>query len=328
MLDSIKAQADSGYQGITAKLTLVDYYGKYAVRTIAFDVARRDGDVSIDSLTAYTASGQYCVNAPIKFSYGVSNAMTNYGVYTSANIVVNKDGVQQTNLDVNLNTNASTWTWTPRATGKYIVKFYITDYYGHYGVKTIALDVTAALASTASLSRSNATQGQSVSVYAAGTKGAGSYQYHYSYKKTTDKTWTTIKGYSTTNNVTFVPPTSGTYSIKVQTKDANGTVAYTIKTLTVKEALKNNSKVSATTVAAKKTVTVTGAAAGGTGAGTYKYAFAYKSSNASSYTSLRSYNTKNTYSLMLTQTGKYSIRVQVKDNNGMVVTKYLTVTVK
>ena len=167
-----------------------------------------------------------------------------------------------------------------------------------------------------------------MSVYAAGTKGAGSYQYHYSYKKTTDKTWTTIKGYSTTNNVTFVPPTAGTYSIKVQTKDANGTVAYTTKTLTVKEALKNNFKVSATTVAAKKTVTVTGAAAGGTGAGTYKYAFAYKSSNASSYTSLRSYNTKNTYSLMLTQTGKYSIRVQVKDNNGMVVTKYLTVTVK
>ncbi len=407
----------------TAKLTVVDYYGHYAVRTIGFDIDGRSSDAHIDYLTLNTPSGKLTAGTPIKFNYGVSNAYTNYDRYTCAQIQVReggktaKDGTVVDTIDVNVDKDRNTWKWTPAKAGKYILVFNFTDGYRHYDVKSIAVEVGERLTASAtisktsidlgqavtftgngvngaggykyqfiykkvgdnnwttykdtstsntstfkpttagtyhlqvliedangghastwkevkvleamkvttSVSRTNMDVGQYLTISGSATKGSGNYKYAIYYKKSTDASWKTLKGFSTARSASYAPTSAGTYHFMVQVQDSNGAYASTWKSVTVKSKLVNNSKISATTAKVNKALTVTGAASGGSG--NYQYAVAYKLSTASSYTTVRGFSTTKTASVKFSAAGKYTVRVAVKDSNYNTVYKYLTVSV-
>ncbi len=322
--------AEHGYY--TAKLTMVDYYGRTDVRTIGFSIEGRASDAHIEYLHTVTPSGKLTVGTPIKFAYDVTNAYTNYDRYTCAAIDIrqggktSKDGTVIDTVDVNVDKDKSTWVWTPKAAGKYILVFNFTDGYRHSDVKSIAIEVGEALKASASVSRTNMDVGQTVKVTASASKGAGNYQYTIFSKKSTENTWKTIKACSPTNYVNYAPTSAGTYQFKIQAKDANGKIVNSsVKTVTVKSKLVNNSKISATTAKVNKALTVTGAASGGSGS--YQYAVAYRLSTASSYTTVRNFSTTKTASVKFASAGKYIVRVAVKDSNNNTVYKYLTVNV-
>ena len=90
-------------------------------------------------------------------------------------------------------------------------------------------------------------------------------------------------------------------------------------------ALANNSTVSATSVTLGNAITVKGAATGGTAP--YKYAFFYKASTASTWTTKQDFSTTASVSIKFTGTGTKDVCVKVKDNTGTVVKKYFTVKV-
>ena len=322
--------AEHGYY--TAKITIVDYYGKADVRTIGFNIDGRASDAHINYLNTITPSGKLTAGAAVKFDYSVSNATTNYGRYTCAVVDVrmggktSKDGEVVDSIDVNVDKDKSTWVWVPKKAGKYILVFNFTDGYRHYDVKSIAVEVGEPLSASASVSRTNMDVGQTVKVSASAKNGSGNYQYAVYCKKSTETSWKTIKGYNTTNYVNYAPEAAGTYQFKIKAKDSNGAiVGSAVKTVTVKSKLVNSSKVSATSVKVNKAITVTGAASGGSGS--YQYAVAYKLSTDSSYKTVRAFSTTKTASFKIAAAGKYTVRVAVKDSNNNTVYKYITVNV-
>lgn len=315
----------------TAKMVIVDYYGKTDIRTIGFHIDGRASDAHIDYLKLNTPSGKLTAGAPISFDYGVSNAYTNYGRYTCASIDVrqggktSKDGTVVDTIDVNVDKDKSTWKWVPSKAGKYILVFNFTDGYRHYDVKSIAVEVGEPLKAGTSVSRTNMDVGQTVKITGSASKGSGNYKYAIYYKKNTELSWKTLKDFSTTKTANFAPTSAGTYQFMVQVQDSNGAYASTTKNVIVKSKLVNNSKLSATKVKVNQAIKVTGAASGGSGS--YQYAVAYRLSSDSSYTTARGFSKTNTATLKLSKAGKYTVRVAVKDSNNNTVYKYTTVNV-
>ena len=107
-------------------------------------------------------------------------------------------------------------------------------------------------------------------------------------------------------------------------KDAKGTVKVKEYTLTVKNALVNNSKISATSISRGTAVKMTGAASGGTSP--YKYAFVVKAPNGN-WTVLKDYSTTSTLTWTPGSTGKYTVQIKVKDAKSTVKVKEYTLTV-
>lgn len=91
-------------------------------------------------------------------------------------------------------------------------------------------------------------------------------------------------------------------------------------------ALVNNSIVSETEIPLGDSITMTGAASGGRGA--YKYAFYYKRSTASAWTTIGTeFGTAVTAKLKPLAAVKYDIKIVVKDSAGKTATKEFKITV-
>lgn len=316
----------------TAKMVIVDYYGKTDIRTIGFHIDGRSSDAHIDYLNLNTPSGKLTAGTSISFDYGVSNAYTNYGCYTCASIDVreggktSKDGKVVATIDVNVNKDKSTWKWTPSKAGKYILVFNFTDGYRHYDVKSIAVEVGEPLRASASISKTSIDLGQSVTFSGNGVNGAGGYQYQFMYKLAGEASWKSYKGFSTSNSINFKPATTGKYQFLVQVKDANGAYASTWKEVNVLEAMQVTTNVSRTNMDVGQTVTISGSAA--KGSGNYKYAIYYKKSTDASWKTLKSFSTTKSASYAPTSAGTYHFMVQVQDSNGAYASTWKSVTVK
>ena len=243
-------------------------------------------------------------------------------------------------------TKYDSMTFTPSAAGTYNVKINVKDKYGEGDVvsKEFTLTVKAgALANKSTISATSVNAGTTVTMTGKATGGTEPYKFAYYYKKSTASDWTraytTASGSAYTKNtsVTFKPTSAGTYNVKINVKDNNGTGTVVSKefTLTVKSgAVANNSKISSTSISKNTTVTLTGAATGGTEP--YKFAYYYKLSTASDWTrayttaSGSAYTKNTTVTFTPSKAGTYNVKINVKDNNGegTAVTKEFTLTVK
>ena len=220
---------------------------------------------------------------------------------------------------------ASTAAFTPDKSGSYSVRIDVKDKSGTVKSKTFTVNSKInALVNSSKVSAANVKKGTKVTITAVASGGLSPYQYAYYYKAPSSSSWTAIKGYSGSTTAGFTPDKVGNYSVKIDVKDSVGTVKS--KTLTVKAEAKllvNNSRVSSTSVKSGTKVTITASAAEGTGS--YKYAFYYKAPSASGWSTIKSFSTSNTASFIPTNSGNYSVRADVKDGAGTVVSKTFTV---
>ena len=175
------------------------------------------------------------------------------------------------------------------------------------------------LKNNSSISAESITLGNSVTLTGAASGGTAPYTYAFYYKKSTDSSYSTLQGFSSTKTVNFKPTAAGDYDILIKVKDNAGASVRKQCSLSVisNSALKNNSKISASTITFGSSVTLTGAASGGTAP--YTYAFYYKKSTASSYTTISNFSSTKTYTLKPTEVGKYDVVIKVKDSTGEVV---------
>ena len=221
--------------------------------------------------------------------------------------------------------------FTPAATGIYYAKVAIMDGDGTTKTKSFTINVNeavSALVNNSTISATSIAVGKSVTLTGKASGGAGSYKYAFQYKLSTASSWITIgTAYSTATTATFTPGTAATYDVRVMVKDAYGTI--TTKTFTLKAtstALSNNSSISATSVTAGTAVKLTGSASGGSGS--YKYAFQYKKSSSTSWSTIgTAYGTATTGSFTPGAAATYDVRVMVKDAAGTIATKTFTVKV-
>ncbi|MGN0537991.1 MAG: alpha-amylase family glycosyl hydrolase [Acutalibacteraceae bacterium] len=224
----------------------------------------------------------------------------------------------------------TTKTWTPSKTGTYYVQVKVKDSNGTVVAKSFTLKVqaaTTALTNNSTISATSITKGKSVTMTGKASGGTSPYQYAMVVRHSTASSWTTLKGYNTTATKTWTPAKTGTYTVQIKVKDAKGTVVTKSFTLTVKDAaLTNSSTISATSITKGSSVTMTGKASGGTSP--YQYAMVVRHSTASSWTTLKGYNTTATKTWTPAKTGTYTVQIKVKDASGTAVTKTFTLTVK
>ena len=227
---------------------------------------------------------------------------------------------------------ATTATFKPGAATTYKVKVAIKDSTGQLSEKVFTLTAKAAstLKNTSTISATEVMRGSYVTVTSSATGGTSSYTYAFYYKKSTSSTWTTFgKEFGTAKKASFQPGAVATYNVKSVIKDSSGKKAekvFTVKS-TAASAPVNNSTISATTVSVGSTVTINGAASGGVSP--YKYAYYYKKSTSSAYTKIGTeFGTALTASFKPGSKATYSVKVIVKDNNGLTSEKIFTVTSK
>ena len=190
-------------------------------------------------------------------------------------------------------------------------------------------DVTvsgAALSNKSVISSSAVTAGESVTVNSAAAGGTSPYQYALYYKKSSAKYYSTARDYSSSAKISLRLSEAGTYDLRARVKDSAGTTADKNFTVTVSKAeLANNSTLSAASFALGGKTTIKAAAAGGTGY--YTYAAYYKLSTSKYFTTISGFGSGSSISFTPSESGKYTIRTKVKDSDGTIAVKDLTLTV-
>lgn len=193
--------------------------------------------------------------------------------------------------------------------------------------KTAVCDVFVAdaLQNTSTVSADTIVKGKSVTLDGSAAGGIKGYQYSMLYKLTSASSWTTLSAYSTTASATFTPEQAGTFDLCIKVKDKEGTEVKKFFTLTVNNAIANNSSIIDNAVTLGETVVILGSSTGGNGGVTYKYE--QKLSTASTWTTIANYSTKSAATFKPSATGTYNVRITAKDSAGTTAAKTLNVTV-
>ncbi len=207
----------------------------------------------------------------------------------------------------------------------YNIRVKVKDSRGTISSKDFTVTAAAALKNTSKISSTSITVGETVTVTAAATGGTSPYTYAVFYKKTTETGWACAQNYGTGTKISVKPGTAAVYNIRVKVKDSKGTLSSKDFTVTAVAALKNNSKISSTSIKLGSTVTVTAAATGGTSP--YTYAVFYKKTTETAWACAQSYGTETSVVIKPGTAASYDVRVKVKDSKGTISSKDFTVTV-
>ena len=139
-------------------------------------------------------------------------------------------------------------------------------------------------------------------------------------------TWTSSDtSIATVSNGTVKGVKAGTATITAKTSNGKAaTATITVTSTPSPTALTNNSKISSTTVTLGKSITLTGAASGGTSP--YTYAYYYKKSSQSSWTTVKDFSSTTSVSITPASATTYDVCIKVKDKTGTVEKKYFKLT--
>lgn len=253
-----------------------------------------------------------------------ANATGGNGDYSYA-FICKKGKIRADEINQAVLITDSKQTFTVTEPGDYQVLSLAIDSENRFDYRIFDMAVLSNLANTSTISKKSIEKGSSVTVSCGATGGTAPYRYAAWYKKSSATKWTTAQNYSSNTSITITPKYTATYNVSVKVKDANGTIKKKAFTVSVTDPLKNTSTVSAAAIGKGDSVKVTGSATGGKKS--YQYAVWYKKSTASSWTKKSDYTKTSTFSITPKHTGKYTISVKVKDANGTVKKKTLTVNV-
>ena len=148
----------------------------------------------------------------------------------------------------------------------------------------------------------------------------------YNFYRYLNGNYAAIREWSTTNNVTISPSTTGTYDIWVAVKDSTGTtvkknLSFTFKTAPSISSFKAD-KTSPQVVGTS--VKLTAGVSGTTGTVQYKF-YRYLNGN---YGVINEWSTTNSVTIKPSTAGTYDLWVAVKDSTGTTIKKNLSFTIK
>ena len=222
---------------------------------------------------------------------------------------------------------SSSCTYKPSSAGSYTLRVTATDNTGKIATSNLVINASSPISLNISLSSNSITLGNQVTVTAQATGGSTPYQFAYYVTEPGSSTYTSLASFGTLQSLSYTPKKAGDYQIRVDCKGSNDitatkSIGFTVQT----NALSNASTVSSTEIKLGETVTLTGKAAGGTSP--YTYAFYYKKSGDSSWTtSGTAFGSSTSASIKPTSEGSYTVKVTVKDSTGKTDDKTFAVTV-
>ena len=220
----------------------------------------------------------------------------------------------------------STFDFIPAAIGTYDICVKVKDTAGTTVKNYFTLTVTnSTLENSSSISSESIAFGETLVLNGIATGGVGDYSYAYYYKKSTSKNWTTIKSFSAVNSVQFKPSLVGQYSICIKTKDKSGTVQNQYFTVEVQSTLENHSCVIKDSIILGESVNLMGVA--DEGSGSYQYAYYYKKTSVTNWTTLKGFSNSASMDFKPTVIGDYDLCIKVKDTSGTVEKSYFKLNV-
>lgn len=187
------------------------------------------------------------------------------------------------------------------------------------------------LVNKSTISSTNITLGQKVTINAAAEGGfdtimeKANYKYKFYCRSKGASGWTALTGTTTNPVLTKTLTRATTYEFAVKVADSNDKVVTKYFTVNVSDKLENVSVIDKTEITLGEKVTLT--ALGNGGKGEYKYKFYCRSVGASGWTALTSTTTNPTLTKKLARATTYEFAVKVADENNRVVTKFFTVKV-
>ena len=216
----------------------------------------------------------------------------------------------------------------PTSAGKYDILAKAKDKKGTVAksVMTLTVQKAAPLTCNATLSQTSIYAGSSVTVTASASGGKKGYTYAFYYKKLgSDDAYTKLRGYTSSNKITFKPAKVMSYTILVKAKDSAGKVAKKTLTLKTVPVPTPSVTISATTIKLGGSVKVTFKPTAGSGV--YKYAVMYKKASSTTWTTAQSFSANTVVTVKPASAVKYTICAKIKDQYNTVTKKYYTVTV-
>ncbi len=221
---------------------------------------------------------------------------------------------------------AATASLTPGTATLYDVKINVKDAQDAVVSKTFKINVTQPLTNNSTVSKTSANVGDYITLSGAAAGGKAPYKYAFYFRSSSSSGWK-LKGteYGTASSAALNPGSVSVYDIKINVKDAEGTVKSKTFSINVSN-LSNNSKVSKTNAAVGDSITLTGAASGGSGS--YKYAFYFRKGSETKWTLKGTeYGTAKTAALNPGTATTYEVMIKVKDTAGAVAVKYFIIDV-
>ena len=224
---------------------------------------------------------------------------------------------------------ATSATFYPSEAGTYNALVRVKDAKGKVSKLGFTVKVAAAtttLKNNSTINNTTVSLGNAVKITGVATGGKASYTYAFSFKRSKNVIWKTLgTEWGTASTAKVVPTSAGYYDFRVMIKDSEGKVATKQFKVTVKEAgLKNTSKISSEAVDVNTAVKITGSASGGTSP--YTYAFYYKKSDSSSWTTIgTAFGTATSATFTPKTSATYDIKAVVKDSAGKTATASFTV---
>ncbi len=282
-------------------------------RVVAYEELANTSTISTNALTL----GQYAV---IKAS-----ATGGSGGYTFALQYINKDKDTSWKLK-RYYSSYPTINFKPDEPGNYYLYVKAKDSSGEVVGKRFALKVSPDIVNKSTLSKTEIYLGDTVTVNAKATGGAGENTYAVLYKKSSDTKWSVKQYYSDNTSVDIKPLRTEDYDVAVKVKDKNGRISEKKLTLKVYAKLKNTSIVSAASVEPGGTVTVTGAAEGGKPG--YTYSLMVKEKNDSSWSVVRAKDAEETMTFTPEKEGTYTLCSVARDVKNTAAKKYFNLTVE
>ncbi len=214
----------AGYSTAASKSFTPRAAGAYVLRVNVKDSTGKsvckDINLTVRSVLKNTSSistTKTIVNTPVKLA---GKASGGFSPYTYAYYYKKSDESSWTKL-AGYSTAASK-SFTSRAAGAYVLRVNVKDSTGKSVCKDINLTVRSVLKNTSSISTTKTIVNTPVKLAGKASGGFSPYTYSYYYKKSGDRSWTNIAGYSTAALKTFKPTTAGTYILRVNVKDNTG----------------------------------------------------------------------------------------------------------
>ncbi|MBR2176721.1 MAG: hypothetical protein IJ861_07245 [Clostridia bacterium] len=206
--------------------------GTFNIKVTAKDSA---GNSSVKEFTLIANSAGLSNNTTVsKTSFTVGEAVTVKGAAAGGTGTYTYEFYYKKNT-------ATSWTkfgsatsanFKPSSAGIFDIKVIAKDSAGNSSVKEFTLIANSAgLSNNTTVSKTNFTVGEAVTIKGAATGGTGTYTYEFYYKRSTATSWTKF-GSATT--ATFKPSSTGTFDIRVYVKDSKGAFAVKDFTLTAK----------------------------------------------------------------------------------------------
>ncbi len=232
-----------------------------------------------------------------------------------------KDNWKEWGVIQNLSTK-DTAVWTPKDAGTYTILVDIRDYFGKTITYSIQFRVNAIFKSLQVTPKDLNNVGGKLNIKAVYQGSTSELQCKFVWEKDNWKEWGVIRDFSNKDNVDWIPPKEGKYTIYVDMKQGSKTVT---KTTSINVGKWKYTEVRVTRKS-NGTYILKPLIVGNTNGFTYKYV--WQKNNWKEWGVIRDFSTNNSVEWKPKSKGTYTVLIDVKDAAGHVITKSCAYVVK